>query len=60
MKIKVTQTVDVDPELWAEAYGVEESKVREDVKAYFSNYCQEQVDYLNLHPRHDARALVSS
>lgn len=48
MKISVTQTVEVDPAKWALEYGVEKSEVRKDVKEYFANYCQDQVNLLEL------------
>jgi hypothetical protein len=50
MKIKITQTVEVDAEAWAHEYGVELSDVREDVKSYFSN-AQDVVNALELNPQ---------
>lgn len=35
MKVRVEFTIDIDPEAWAEEYGVERSEVREDVKQHF-------------------------
>lgn len=39
MKVKVTVTVEVDRDEWADAYGLENSasSVREDVKSYVAN-----------------------
>jgi hypothetical protein len=34
MKVRIVLTVDVDPEAWANEYGVDRSEVREDVKRY--------------------------
>ncbi len=48
MKIKIVQVVDVDPESWALEFGINEKDVRKDVKAYFANWCQDQVQFLSL------------
>lgn len=58
MRIKITETIDVDAELWAEAYGLDLDEVREDVKHYFNGYIQAKVDQLNLHTRYDANEPV--
>ena len=51
MKIRITETVEVDPEKWATEFGLEKSEVREDVKAYFSNgHMQRQIERLGLEP----------
>jgi hypothetical protein len=34
MKIRVTLTIEVDPEAWTLAYGTEPEDLREDVKTY--------------------------
>jgi len=57
MRIVVKQIVEVDPELWALEYGLSpcnrtlKKVVRDDVKEYFTNFCQQQVTYLDLAPR---------
>ena len=43
MKIKVTVTLDVDPEAWVLNYGIERAEVRDDVKTYFEHVCREQL-----------------
>jgi hypothetical protein len=50
MKIRLTTVVDVDPEKWAKEYGIAASEVRDDVKGYFANFPQEQVNSLGLAP----------
>lgn len=37
MKIKVSLTLDIDPQAWADMYGVDVPAVREDVKNYAEN-----------------------
>jgi len=38
MRVKIEVTVDIDPEVWALAYGVSGAKeIREDVRAYARN-----------------------
>jgi hypothetical protein len=44
MKIKCSFTVEVDPEDWAEAFGLERSEVRKDVQTYLARIAQEYVD----------------
>lgn len=34
MKVRVTLTIDVDPEAWTLAYGTEPDQIRDDVKTY--------------------------
>ena len=49
--IKITipaQTVEVDVEAWANEFGVDAKDVRDDVKAYFRTWCEEQVALLGL------------
>lgn len=44
MKIKVTLTLDIDPEAWTENYGVESAEeIREDVQSYAHNVITEQL-----------------
>lgn len=33
--IEIATTVDIDPKLWASEYGIDESEVEADVKAYY-------------------------
>ena len=37
MKIRVSFTVEVDPQRWADEFGVEPSEVRDDVKRYITD-----------------------
>jgi phosphoribosylformimino-5-aminoimidazole carboxamide ribonucleotide (ProFAR) isomerase len=37
MKVKVSLTLDIDPQAWADTYGIDASAVREDVKNYAEN-----------------------
>lgn len=53
MKIRLSLLVEVDPVKWANEYGIDLKDVRDDVKAYFSSYPQEQVNSLGLQPEHD-------
>jgi hypothetical protein len=48
MKIKITQTIEIDPEKWASEYGVDMKDVRKDAAFYFATWCQEQVERLGL------------
>jgi hypothetical protein len=48
MKIKIVQTVEIDPEAWAKEFGIDQSAVREDVQSYFRGWCQQQVEILGL------------
>jgi hypothetical protein len=48
MKIKITQTIEIDPEKWANEYGVDIKDVRKDAASYFATWCQEQVERLGL------------
>jgi len=50
MKIRITETIEVDPEKWATEFGLDKNEVREDVKEYFSFYCQGEVERLGLDP----------
>lgn len=52
IKIRIpAETVEVDVEAWALAYGIAPEKVREDVRAYFKTWCKEQVEALGLGPK---------
>ena len=48
MKIKIQFTINVDPEAWANEYGIDLDDVREDVKRYIENHSREQVEFLGL------------
>jgi hypothetical protein len=50
MKIKITQTVEIDPAKWALEYGVDPKNVREDVQSYFKGWFQQQINALGLQP----------
>jgi hypothetical protein len=41
MKIRLSYTVDIDPELWERAYGVGKDEIREDVRSYMRNLIQQ-------------------
>ncbi|MGW6754517.1 hypothetical protein [Streptomyces sp. NPDC055006] len=41
MKVRLTYTVDVNPEKWMDSYGVAKDDVREDVRAYMRNLIQQ-------------------
>lgn len=50
-KVKIpAQTVEVDLEKWAFEYGIDVSESREDIKLYFEDWFQEQIDRLGLGP----------
>ena len=36
MKIRISFTLDIDPDAWALEYGIAKSEVREDVQTYIS------------------------
>ena len=48
MKIKLSETVNIDPQAWADEYGIQLEDVKADVRVYFTNWCQEQIDSLGL------------
>jgi hypothetical protein len=48
MKIKLSETVNIDPQAWADEYGIELADVRADVRVYFARWYQEQIDSLGL------------
>lgn len=41
MKVRITMTVNIDPEEWSLTYDVDEKDVREDVKRYVINAVQQ-------------------
>ena len=53
MKIKVTLTVDIDPEAWVANYGCEKSEVREDVKVYIAETVSGQLDLVGVLNKED-------
>ena len=40
MKIKISYTLEVDPQEWADEYRIDKSEVRDDVKTYFTDSYQ--------------------
>lgn len=54
MKVRLTMTVEVDPEAWATEYGIDLKEVRKDVQGYFSSYAQEHINGLGLQPKEKA------
>lgn len=48
MKVKITHTLEIDPQKWANEYGVDLKDVRRDVASYFSTWCQSHVEMLGL------------
>jgi hypothetical protein len=59
MKIKITQTIEIDPEKWANEYGVDIKDVRKDAASYFATWCQEQVERLGLQKDFDGGSISS-
>ena len=53
MKIKVTFTLDVDPDKWCYEYGIARADVRKDVQGYFEYIAQEQLMNVNCHNSED-------
>ena len=45
MKIKVSFTIDIDPESWAENYGISRHNVREDVQRFYMQYAKEHARF---------------
>ena len=41
MRIRITLTVDVDPDNWAMTYGTEPEEIRESVREYVREYVQQ-------------------
>lgn len=56
MKVRITTTVEVDPDAWAADFGVDRKEVRDDVRAYFSNWIQGHVDSLGLQLKKEPHA----
>lgn len=49
MKVQVTVTLDVDPEMWATAYGVEgAAEIRADVKQHAAESIRDHFDSMGL------------
>jgi hypothetical protein len=49
MRIQVTVTLDVDPEMWAAAYGVEgAADIRADVKEHAANSIRDHFDSMGF------------
>ncbi len=44
MRIRVTVTLDVDPEAWEVTYGVERKDIREDVQRWAEDGLRSQLD----------------
>jgi hypothetical protein len=40
IKIRIQFTVEIDPDAWTLAYGVEKHEIRDDVKSYIKNMVQ--------------------
>lgn len=53
MKIRVTFTLDIDPESWASEYGLDKTEVREDIQAYLANEAREWMNMMG-HLKKDA------
>ena len=47
-KVKLAVSVEIDVAAWANEFGLTEAQVRDDVKAYFASFCQDQVLALGL------------
>ena len=54
MKIRMTVTVELDPQDWADEYGLEISQVRDDVKSKVNNDLNELL-VSSLHIARDVR-----
>lgn len=48
IKVKVSETLEVNVAAWAMAFGIEEKDVRADVQAYFANWCASQIETLGV------------
>jgi hypothetical protein len=46
MKIRMTVTLEVDKDKWANEFGLEESEVREDAKEHMAALVQRQINQL--------------
>lgn len=47
MKVKVTVTLDIDVDAWMLNYGINSNEVRADVKGYFADVCQGQLQRID-------------
>lgn len=45
MKVRISYSVDIDAEAWADEFGLEQSEVRADVQRYLARMGQEFVMY---------------
>lgn len=56
MKVKITTTVDVDPEAWAEEFNIESSPaaIRADVQTYFAQAVHDQLEHVGLAARRES------
>ena len=48
MKIKITHTVEIDAQKWANEYGIDIKDVKTDVAGYFKTFCDDHIEMLNL------------
>ena len=48
MKVKVSFTVDIDPEAWALNYGIKNAEIREDVKRFAEDAVLDQFQACGL------------
>lgn len=46
MKVNVNFTIDIDPDSWAEDYGIDRREVRGDVQRHLRNIAVQHVDAL--------------
>lgn len=44
IKVKFTVTLNVDSDAWQANYGLEETTIREDIKAHFIGLCEENLE----------------
>lgn len=49
MKVKVSVTLDIDAEAWAQDFGIDKKDVRKDVQVYFEQTCQDQLTRIGLY-----------
>ena len=48
MKIKITHTVEIDAQKWANEYGIDIKDVKTDVAGYFKTFCDDHIEMLGL------------
>jgi hypothetical protein len=41
MRVRLTVTLDIDPEVWSTEYGVEAARIRDDVRHHLANVMHE-------------------